>query len=423
MGVGVFRPLPWNNSLGGTGSDAYQGVVIDSTGDICAVGFTASQGSGGNDCMIAKFSNNGSLLWQRCLGGTSSDVYYGVATDSNNNLYAAGFTASQGAGGNEGLIVKYNSSGTLQWQRSLGGANSEIFYGITVDSASNVYVVGSTASQGAGADDLLLAKYSSAGAIQWQRSLGGANSDVGAAVAVDNNDNIYVTGISIGTGNQEILVAKFNNSGVAQWYKTIPSSGGSAFGDSIVTDDQGYIYVSGLSTQTGGGGDAGIFKFDTSGSLQWQRRLYASGTTVDRARGIAFDPAGFIYVCGSTGSDLLIAKYDVLGVLQWQRTLAGSGSETGYSIAFDKTQYLYVCGLTSSQGAGGNDALIVRLNSNGSRTGTYGSLTYSASSLTDAETTFTVSSPTLTDASRTLTDASRTLTDTATTLTSTTTEM
>ena len=113
------------------------------------------------------------------------------------------------------LLAKYNSSGTLQWQRILGGASSDIGRGVVVDSSDNVYLVGQTASTGSGGTNYLIAKYNSSGTIQWQRSLTGSGTDEAYGVALDSKDNLNIVGLSasVGAGGNDFLIAKLPNDG------------------------------------------------------------------------------------------------------------------------------------------------------------------------------------------------------------------
>ena len=160
-------------------------------------------------------SGGGLTYWLSTLGGASGDQGQSVAIDSDNNLYVLGFQASTGAGSNDFLLAKYNSSGTVQWQRILGGASNDRGYSVAIDSSDNVCVFGYTSSTGAGAQDFLLAKYNSSGTIQWQRVLGGASGDTGYSVAIDSSDNVCVFGhtASTGAGSNDFLLAKLPNDG------------------------------------------------------------------------------------------------------------------------------------------------------------------------------------------------------------------
>lgn len=411
----------WIATLGGASAEDGNGIALSSSGDIYITGSTGSQGAGGNDLLVAKYNNSGALQWQRTLGGSAAELSGGIALDSSNNVYIGGETSSQGAGSNDLLIAKYNSSGTIQFQRSLGGTASETAYAIAVDSSSNLYAAGSTSSQGAGVADILITKYNSSGTLQWQRSLGSAITEIARGVAVDSSANVYLVGYD--TDIFDIVIAKYNTSGTLQWQRRLGdnTNPNAQYGYGIQVDSSANVYICGAASN-----DAIVAKYNTSGTLLWQRTL--SGTSFDDAYSVAVDSSSNVYVCGRTISqgagnyDVLLAKYNSSGAIQWQRVLGGTAADAGRNIAVDSAgSYIYIVGQTSSAGQGSSDVLIAKLPADGSLTGTYGSFTYQASTLTDAAGALTSATPTLTAGTRTLTDAARTLTDAACTLTSTTT--
>jgi uncharacterized delta-60 repeat protein len=429
--VVAFVPtgLGWIATLGGASTDIGYGIAVDSSNNCYVAGLTDSAGAGSNDVLITKYNTSGTIQWQRTLGNTNTEAGSGIAVDSSGNCYVAGYTNSTGAGSTDVLITKYNTSGTIQWQRVLGGTSSEYGNGIAVDSSGNCYVVGYTDSAGAGFEDVLIAKYNTSGTIQWQRTLGGASPDYGFGIAVDSSGDCYVAGRtnSAGAGSTDVLIAKYNTSGTIQWQRTL---GGAStdIGFGIAVDSSGNCYVAGRTDSTGAGSnDVLITKYNTSGTIQWQRTLGGSG--FEGCNGIAVDSSGNCYVAGRTDStgagsnDVLIAKYNTSGTIQWQRTLGGASSDLGYSIAVDSSNNCYVTGQTNSTGAGSTDVLIAKLPGDGSLTGTYGPWTYQTSSLTASTSSLTDASSSLTDASSSLTASTSTLTDAASTLTSTVTQI
>ena len=113
---GVPQEEYWLATLGGTGDDYGRGIAVDSSGNVYVTGYTTSDGAGGADISISKYNTSGVIQWQRTLGGTGIDYGYGIAVDSSGNVYVTGHTGSDGAGGNDISISKYNTSGTIQWQ-------------------------------------------------------------------------------------------------------------------------------------------------------------------------------------------------------------------------------------------------------------------------------------------------------------------
>jgi uncharacterized delta-60 repeat protein len=261
--------LQWQRRLGGSGGDIGLDLAFDSSDNVYVCGTTTSDGAGSFDGVLAKYSPIGNLLWQRTLGDTGNDFFRGIAIDSSDGVYVSGETASQGPGGNSAVLVKYNTSGTLQWQRILGGTSSDFLVALTTDSSDNVYAGGRTGSQGAGNDDLLITKYNSSGTLQWQRILGAIARDRCEAIAIDSSDNVYVLGFSLsaGAGEEDYLVAKYNSSGVIQWQRLLGSATEDV-GLGIAVDTQDNLVLFGRTNATDTGlDDFFLAKLPNDGSL------------------------------------------------------------------------------------------------------------------------------------------------------------
>jgi hypothetical protein len=378
-------------------SGAWKGVSVDSAGNAYVVGDL------GLNCVLAKISPSGSVLWSRTLTGASTDYFNSVSVSSSDAIFAAGVTDSQGAGGNELLVASYDVDGAIQWQRSLGGVNSEIGYSVFGDNFA--YVAGSTTSQGAGSEDALIARYSNSGVIDWQRSLGGTGGDYAQAITTGET-NVYACG-KTGTLNGNLFVAKYSTGGALTWQRSLTGSAVDT-GNAIVTDTSENSYIVGNTSSQGAGGfDILLVKYNVSGVIQWQRSLGGAGT--EDGNGIAMESgASNFYIVGDTSGtgtgDLVIACYNTSGAIQWQRTLGrASTGDTAYGIAIGPGNTIYVLA----------DTFLARLPADGSSTGTYSTYVYASSSLTDSARTLTDAAAGLTSSTTTLTDSARTLTDAA----------
>ena len=264
--------IQWQRVLGGASIEYGTGVTIDSSGYIVVVGYTGSTGAGGDDVLIAKYDSSGTIQWQRTLGHTGLDEGRSIATDSSDNIYLVGFTAAPGGGLFDILVAKYNSVGSLLWQKLLGLGDYEFGEGITVNSIGEIFVVGQSGSVGAGGRDAILVKYNSSGVVQWQRALGGSSNELNNEVTTDTSGNIYVTGstASAGTVSNALLIAKYNSSGTLQWQRILGGAVNNP-GYSIALDVSNNVYVVGDHTNTNP--QSLIAKYDSSGTIQWQRRI------------------------------------------------------------------------------------------------------------------------------------------------------
>ena len=318
-----------------------------------------------NGVVLISNSVSQKYVWNRTWGGASNDYGYGVAVDSSNNVYLAGYTPSFGAGGNDVVLVKYDSSGVQQWYRTWGGGGFDVGYGVAVDSADNVYVSGVTESFGAGSTDLVLVKYDDSGVQQWYRTWGDDDIDGAYGVAVDSSDNIYITGYtqSFGVGMYDIAVVKYDGAGTQLWNETW-GGGGPDMGYGVVTDSVNNVYIGGVTSFGAGGNDMVIVKYNSIGVQLWN--FTWGGTKYDEGYRVTVDSEDNIYLAGYTSSfgpgfaDMVIVKYNNIGVQLWNRTWGGSMDEFGWGVATDSADDVYLAGYTSSFGAGSYDMVVVK---------------------------------------------------------------
>jgi len=227
------RQYNWGLEYGYSGK-----VRVDSSGNIYVV--SKSNNLGGT-IKIQKFDSSLVKQWERSYNDTFSPTINagGFSLASSGNLYISGSGVAAPTYTNYPVLLKYNSSGVLQWQRNLTGASNSTYFttGNAVDSSENVYVCGQI-NNGSSAN-ILIAKYNSSGTLQWQRQLAGASTSEAQGLALDSSGNVYVAGTSSSTG----VVVKYNSSGTIQWQRNIGNSSG-VLGGAMFVDANGDIYPS-----------------------------------------------------------------------------------------------------------------------------------------------------------------------------------
>ena len=201
----------WVATLDGN-SDAGLSVAVAPDGSVYVCGYTVSAGAGWFDFLLVKFNSSGTVQWQKTLGGSEADMGYSVAVAPDGSVYVCGETESADAGNHNLLLAKFSSSGTVQWQRTLGGSDYDSGQSVAVAQDGSIYVSGYTKSAGVGRADLLLAKFSSSGTVQWQKTLGGSDEDHGFSVAVAPDGSVYVSGDT----SNDVLLAKITDSLIEQ---------------------------------------------------------------------------------------------------------------------------------------------------------------------------------------------------------------
>jgi Beta-propeller repeat len=335
--------------------------------------------------LLFAFSAQAQFLWSERVASTTTlpgfEVEIGLALDTNDNCYVSGWfddtndfggvtlTNQSGNGGSDIFVAKYNSAGALQWAQRAGGTagNQNTGNGIGIDANGNVYVTGSvygSASFGninlpaSGTKGIFLAKYDNTGAIQWVQYSFGVNDDLeGTGLAVDGSGNCYALAY-VGSGNSGATLT------IGSVNVLIPNN------------ESGCML---------------LIKYDNAGTVQWVQLLGTSGevwSTKD-----AVDAAGNVYVRGifeqnmTIGNSNLVvspatatqngfvAKFNSSGSLIWVQQLGGGDVSEG-GVAVDPGGNVFINGqFTTNLNFGGGiiltnlapfgDAFVAKYNSSG----------------------------------------------------------
>lgn len=336
-----------------------------------------------------------SIEWTRQLGSSTLDSSTSVSADGLGYVYISGVTQGNLGGPNAGswdvFVSKYNAAGTFQWTRQLGTSFDDRSTDVSADHLGSVYISGYTRGslngQNAGFNDAFVSKYDAAGTLQWTRQLGTSSDEQGSAVSADGLGGVYITGSTYGNlggtqiGNGDVFINKYNASGTLQWARLFGTTAQEGSGG-ISADGLGNLYVSGATTGSLGGANAGDYdafvrKYNAEGTLQWTRQLGTSSP--DFSRGLSADVLGNVYMSGYTyGSlggpiageyDAFLSKYNAAGTLQWTRQLGTAGPDVSNGVSADGFGNVYISGVTSGSlggsSAGGYDAFVSKYDAAG----------------------------------------------------------
>jgi len=248
-------------------------LTLDGQGNVYVAGSTYVIGSL-QDYLIIKYNSNGDTAWVRRYDNASSDVAVAIVVDNQNNIYVSG----NSYGTNTDIdyaTVKYNSSGVQQWVSRYNGPlnNEDSPTNIAIDNQSNIYVTGYSYGLSYNKSYTTI-KYNSDGDTLWvKRYTTPENADdEPEGIAVDNQCNVYITGStdSTGTGNaSDILTIKYNSAGMLQWFARYSSPGNqSDMGNAIAVDNQRNVYVTGYYYGSTSYNDAITIKYAQSPGIE-----------------------------------------------------------------------------------------------------------------------------------------------------------
>jgi hypothetical protein len=270
------------------------------------------------------------LLQEKTWGGIETDEATEVAVGIDGSVYVAGTTLSFGAGDRDAFLLKYNPDGSLAWDRTYGTPPvapftraDEFGLGLAVAGDGSAYITGQFAG-----GVLFLAKFDSAGLLVWDLTWG-ENGTIGNGLAIGTDGSVYVSGLSFvfGAGQSDAVLVKFSSEGALLWQRTWGGTGFDA-ARAIAAAPDGGAYIAG-ETNSFFANDAFLVKFDANGDVVWERDWAAEGadapfTGLTAAYGVTVAPDTSIYITGNafdTGerTNVILVKFDAAGNVIWER--------------------------------------------------------------------------------------------------------
>ena len=377
-------------SAGGTGTDISWAVkvgpdndqyVTGGFGGTAQFGGTTLVSAGGLDIFLAKYAGPGKLVWIVQSGGSSDDSGLGLAFDGSGNVYQTGsFTNSATFGSTDGssitvtgngitlFLAKYTSSGALVWVQTgtapFAQQNNPACLGVAVNPvAGTVYITGfaqddttfSSANgtvndvPGVGTWHMILAKYDTNGNFQWGETNAANPNSIAYAVAIDANDNAYVTGwledqttfssndgadITVtgfspaqttGDYPDDAFLVKYDRDGNVKWVNHIGGYKGN--GSDVAVSPGGEVTLVGY---------VGNIDFGSPGEAETLVTSQPPGTTVSLGGGVFTNPYN---------RDAVVVTYDAAGVLLAANRRGESNQEIATSMAYDTGGNLYLTGV------------------------------------------------------------------------------
>jgi hypothetical protein len=383
-----------------TGILLLAGVALVTTG--CSTKSHSSSSSTGSNSGLT-FAPGSSFLFATEFGTNTydattqqGDTVTGVAQDSLNNVYVAGYTAGNlpgftvSEGVLKGVVFQLTGTGGLVWSRELTSGKGDTIGGM-VNVGSNVIVAGTTFgaypgfSNPSGIGEIFLGNFDMAGNLIWLYQYPATSSISVESVAGDSSGNVIVGGeIADGTGGNDLYLSKFDSKGNQVWFMTFGSGAQDGL-SSITADKSGNIYATGYTSGPFPGGPGtstpmlfvGKFSGSTGGNVWVQQSNTNPGLAGLTPSAITATTDGQLFLEGQTGTDPSSTQIQVMkmsassGSITWSYHFgAGTQNLPGQGIVADASDNLYVAGITngalvSGATAGSDDVFLAKLSSSG----------------------------------------------------------
>ena len=395
------------------------GYIVAGCSNSSSSGDFTGVSKGNNDYWLLRLNSQGQILWQKNYGGNGSEQASQVNKTSDGGYIVGGNTTSSANGdvtgvsngSNDFWIVKLDNSGTIQWQKNLGGSGDDYCESVQQTSDGGYIAAGYTGSSASGDVtgvnngnyDFWVVKLNDSGVIQWQKNYGGSAGDIAKDIKPTSDGGYIVTGFTyssasgdvtgVNNGVTDYWIVKLNSSGIIEWQKNYGGNAVEVGREVYQTSDGGYI-VAGSTASSANGDVTGvnngaedfwIVKLNSLGAIEWQKNY--GGSADDNASSIQQTPDGSYIISGYTYSsatgdvtgankgngDFWIVKINSTGILDWQYNYGGNQIDEAYSVHQTGDGGYVVAGMTESSASGdvtgankgGEDYWIMKLTSNG----------------------------------------------------------
>ncbi len=359
---------------------------------------------GSYDCWIIKTDELGNIEWQKTYGGTdieesfeilkTSDNGYLLAVSSRSNI--SGNKIDNSKGFDDYWILKLDANGTILWQKTIGGNAGDLPRSI-IETPDGGYLIGGISYSNANGDksenniggtngtaDYWLVKIDYIGNIEWQNTIGSTSDDKLEAVLNANDGGYIVSGYSNGpisadkteasVGDYDCWIIKIDSTGSIEWQKTIGGNQKEQLTSMIATEDGNYVFgaisdsnISGNKTQNSKGlQDFWLIKIDSNGNMLWDKTIGGQGQ--EGFFNVYEDNNQNLYIGGTSNSnisgdktenskgnyDYWIVKTDSSGDILWDKTIGGLNDEFLYSMLYKVSDDSLILGGPSKSNISGD---------------------------------------------------------------------
>ncbi len=358
----------FQKTFGLPGGDEW-GQDIENTPDgYIIAGKAAVTGTSSYDGLLMKFSKSGNLLWSKTYGGVSDDLFHAVVTTTDGGFLAAGSTKSAGNSGGDAWLVKTDATGNVLWQRRYtDNSNPAYVYAVTQTSDGGYAFAGDLPNL-PGSGEGMLVKIDGSGNVQWQKRFGSPSSDEAVDVIEDNHGaaGLVVTGYNYSPSWYDADITKFDlATGNVLWTKTYDMDNRANRFRYINKVADGFI-INGAN-HDGFDSDNTInvlVKTDFNGNIVSKKEYGIPGM-----RDGLINPTpdgGYLFEIGldpnNPNSDIHLMKIDAAGAIQWTKKYPLPGCQWINQTVIDGN---YIVGVGHSKSGSYNDILLMKADLSG----------------------------------------------------------
>ena len=369
--------ITWEKLFVRSNTDVFRSIQeVPAGGYVCA-GYTSQWSANDTDAYVVRLTVNGDTLWTRSFNGGKKDLFYKVINTSDAGFMLCGYSSSYNGGtSDDAYCMKLDGNGNEQWHFTYGGSSTKERAQDIVQTSDGGYAMVGYTNNGQPSYNAFLVKLDANGGQTWVKKYGGSTTyDDANSIKVLSDGGFIMAGQTVPTAGNlsgEIYLVRTNAIGDTIWTKSFGSgiTGKSENAEYIQLSNAGGFIICGSTDGLGIGGDDGyLIKTDTGGVVQWYK-TYGGSSPDDFHRVENTSDGGYILTGTSQSnvaiiSDIWLFKTDMNGDSSWAYVFGGTNHDHGYSGVQTSDSGYILCGYTASFGFNYEDALVIKVDSNG----------------------------------------------------------
>ncbi|MFI5220714.1 MAG: T9SS type A sorting domain-containing protein [Bacteroidia bacterium] len=257
----------WTRMFGGVYDDAASAVIQTNDGNFVLAGFADENSPSGSDAYIVKIDISGNILWAKKYGSTANEYANSIRQTADGGYIFAGKKENPTAG-YDVYLVKLDSSGNKQWEKTYGGNKDDLAYCVRNCKDGGYVISGLTYSFGNGSADIYLIRINATGDLLWTKTFGGNLFDQSYDILQVEDSGFMVAGFtrSFGDTMNDIYIISTDKNGMMNWSKTMGGKGDDVALSIIESFDKTYVIAGRTSGFGAGNADMFVFQMDDKGT-------------------------------------------------------------------------------------------------------------------------------------------------------------
>jgi PKD repeat protein len=366
-GLRAEAQTTWSKTYGGPLGDRFYRIVPLPDGSYVLSG-SAVNASGDWDGRPVRVAPTGDVIGALTICGPANDYLYRMVPSSDGNYFIAGTTASYGAGGDDVWVIKLDEHGDLIWQKAYGQAGNEELEGLVATPDGGAVLAADVTLPGQGYDAWVF-RVDASGNLLWSKTLGGTGNDYPRALLAAPDGIFPLVGSTYSAGpDAKGWLVGFKSDGTIESQNAFGPPGTELFGEDLTASSDGSYFILGEGYDPpGNAAQVFVLKMDSQGTIFWQESL--GGTNNDEPYRVVADDAGGCYIVGRTASftgggsttDGWAAHLNASGQVLWQNRYGEANTDVFEDAVPMPDGGLLVAGTKAYEGPNQGDGWLLKV--------------------------------------------------------------